>query len=674
MALNPGQPPALPLWTGRLALTLRSGAADQRSASAMCDVTLTVRREPRRTLELSLTQESDPYFLYTLVLSEEDYHLLKADQGFVVDFGVFPDKVIELLAACGATPLTAFPAHPGPAAPVPVGQPPKCTAQLLVDGGLRPSTLQIVETNTFKQIIHLSLLVVPGNDTAVKKYLASVVAQLKDQLATARAAESQSASSYRLQLDDAHQTIATLRSEMDAQRTKHTTELRQLTTAHSEELNAERVQVMQERDRERRAHAQQLRDTESRLEDQLQAMALQHTTTAHAHDEAAARVRSLERELAQVRESLDRLDRAHADLQATHSRLVAEKSSVERDLMRAQEESVRAREQSAAAEARDRDRAELLAARDRELARESERRGAAQATVEQLQAQVASLEASVKESVAEIHKGNDIISKLQAEVKSVKSKLKLKNMVTLQQEKTLDDQAGKLAQVQVEADEAKRKLGDLEARAVRNEGEASKWRTEADELRKKMEEQQTTIGWLHKRLNEDLMRDGPGMFEDPVLAPYSGGGGLGGVAPAAAAGTYRTLSPIRSATAARIMESVHRSVSPAKRTGPPPRASMIPVPVSGATSAYGSQPGPGPEEGRRSRPSFPGGPTATSNGGGSASLSSGMARAYGGGGGNSGPPLARTGSATAASTAPPPPPPLLPPQQQSSRPRATNFF
>jgi hypothetical protein len=41
------------------------------------------------------------------------------------------------------------------------------------------TAIQIVETNSFRHIVHLSLIVVPGNDNAVKRYLANLVAKLK---------------------------------------------------------------------------------------------------------------------------------------------------------------------------------------------------------------------------------------------------------------------------------------------------------------------------------------------------------------------------------------------------------------------------------------------------------------------------------------------------------------
>ena len=51
-------------------------------------------------LIIKLTDELDPFFLYSLYMSEEDYQTLKAQQGLLVDFGAFGQKFIDLLNLC----------------------------------------------------------------------------------------------------------------------------------------------------------------------------------------------------------------------------------------------------------------------------------------------------------------------------------------------------------------------------------------------------------------------------------------------------------------------------------------------------------------------------------------------------------------------------------------------
>ena len=52
-------------------------------------------------------------------------------------------------------------------------------AQLLADANAQHAIFNIIETNTFKHITHLSLQFTPGNDQSVKKYLATLVKHYK---------------------------------------------------------------------------------------------------------------------------------------------------------------------------------------------------------------------------------------------------------------------------------------------------------------------------------------------------------------------------------------------------------------------------------------------------------------------------------------------------------------
>jgi spindle assembly abnormal protein 6 len=51
---------------------------------------------------MELTDEQDPLFLYTLACSEQDFHILKAEQQLLVDFQAFPQSFVELLNFCSS--------------------------------------------------------------------------------------------------------------------------------------------------------------------------------------------------------------------------------------------------------------------------------------------------------------------------------------------------------------------------------------------------------------------------------------------------------------------------------------------------------------------------------------------------------------------------------------------
>ena len=47
-----------------------------------------------------LMSQEDPYFLYTMDVSETEFHALKHEQSILVDFAAFPSKFVELLEHC----------------------------------------------------------------------------------------------------------------------------------------------------------------------------------------------------------------------------------------------------------------------------------------------------------------------------------------------------------------------------------------------------------------------------------------------------------------------------------------------------------------------------------------------------------------------------------------------
>jgi spindle assembly abnormal protein 6 len=51
---------------------------------------------------MELTDEQDPIFLYQLSCSEQDFHILKAEQQLLVDFQAFPQSFVELLNFCSS--------------------------------------------------------------------------------------------------------------------------------------------------------------------------------------------------------------------------------------------------------------------------------------------------------------------------------------------------------------------------------------------------------------------------------------------------------------------------------------------------------------------------------------------------------------------------------------------
>ena len=55
-----------------------------------------------------LTDETDPFFLYTLRITEEEFQTLKIDQSILVDFAEFPSKSVAPPPKPKSAPHAAF--------------------------------------------------------------------------------------------------------------------------------------------------------------------------------------------------------------------------------------------------------------------------------------------------------------------------------------------------------------------------------------------------------------------------------------------------------------------------------------------------------------------------------------------------------------------------------------
>lgn len=174
------------VYSGTVPVVLKQPDREDKATTLSVVLTHTVG-QPRnqRVLRVQLTDESDPYLLYTLNISEDDFHVLKNEQSILVDFSTFPSKLIELLRHCQTAASDEHPrflAHISTVTAVPI--------------------FTITETNPFRQLAHLALRFVAGNDANIKKHLATRLADLKAKLSAA--IDELAQRSDQLQARDAH--------------------------------------------------------------------------------------------------------------------------------------------------------------------------------------------------------------------------------------------------------------------------------------------------------------------------------------------------------------------------------------------------------------------------------------------------------------------------------------
>ena len=371
--------------------------------------------QPRnqRVLHVQLTDETDALMLYNLEISEDDFHTLKTEQSILVDFPTFPSKFIELLRQCQSA---AAEEHP------------RFVACLSTTTGV--PILTIIETNPFRQIAHLALRFVAGNDASIKKHLALRLGDYKSQLAVVRDELGDRTAQLQETAELAASQTERLRTiEEDHARTVNEIEVKHQGSlaATKEEQTIKQQEQLRMADQERSRVVERSETELSSVRQSLAKVSAELASLTSAHHELELKLREKTSRLEGAEQEVALLKKEGTALRDENSKLSTEKHRLEKDL------SARDVELSAA----------LQSAKDKEanLSKTAKLHEAANDAKRQLEDSLnvfkennSKLQEKLRVSGAEITKGNAIINKLQNDGRALKSKLKLKAAVMLQQQ------------------------------------------------------------------------------------------------------------------------------------------------------------------------------------------------------------------------------------------------
>ncbi|KAG5180833.1 hypothetical protein JKP88DRAFT_349405 [Tribonema minus] len=496
-------------------------------------------------LHVELTDELDPFFLYTLQVGEDDYHQLKHDQRLRVDFAAFPRQFIELLQSCSSSSSSTnsgSSAQPHAALAQggvflarleTPGTASSAASSVASSGGC--SAFSVMETNHFKELTHLSLRFRSGNDAAVKAYLAARLRQLRGEAAALRRrAGDAEADAQRLAA-----AAAAAAADAAALREGRERDLRDLRAAHCAELTTAREEALRKAEAAATAAALSTREASRAAADARASLETRLSAAEARRDELAARVATLE---ASAGEAARRAQEAEGAA-AARGREVAALREANRGLEGKAFEQEKAVQRlglkEAALEQQVRDLRELVA-KSAALQEGAEGgRGQLAAALDAYRNNVVALQEKLEASVAEINRGNAIIQRIQSEHKALRSKVRLKTDVIRQQERILADQRDALAAARGETAAAQADAREEAARSQQLKRELEAVEARVAEGARLLESNQQVITWLNKELNDAHLGMGgssappppfsvPPMFPASAAPPTMAGAGNGG--------------------------------------------------------------------------------------------------------------------------------------------------
>ncbi|XP_072372855.1 spindle assembly abnormal protein 6 homolog isoform X3 [Scyliorhinus torazame] len=463
----------------------------------------------KKDLAVRLTDDTDPFFLYNLIIGEEDFQSLKNQQGLLVEFSAFPQRFIELLDQCIREQNKEVP---------------RFMLQLVTQYPALdriPASLDIIETNPFKHLTHLSLKLLPGNDSDVKKYLAICLQNMKIENSSLQERLHRTEEDLTKRLSITQQTLAEKSKELDRLRNEWAAHTNLLANQHSQEVTTERDkalqaqtqyhhQLEQQKKETEAAHNQTLQQLESRLAE-MEAITKDLTERKYKSESS---IRELKAKLVSMEEECQRSKQEIHSLRKENTTLDAECHEKEKLLNQL-------RTRTAVLEQEVKDKEQVVARTTEVFESTQEHKKNLEESLEQKQQQMGKLEATVKSLSEELLKANEIIKKLQGDMKKLMEKIRLKNTVTMQQEKLIGEKSQMLQKEEKELKEVQQSLRQKEGEVCKLQEQLDATVGKLEESKQLLKTNENVISWLNKQLNENklaALQETPGSFDPSTIS------------------------------------------------------------------------------------------------------------------------------------------------------------
>lgn len=447
----------------------------------------------KKTLVVRLTDDVDPFFLYNLNLSEEDFQNLKLQQGLLVDFSAFPQRFTDLLQHCIQEQNKDLP---------------RFLLQLVSSSTVldhASAFINVVETNSFKHLTHLSLKLLPGTDLEIKKYLAACLKSLKNEHVLLEEKLRKKEDDLSRQLSYAQQALSEKSRELDRLRNEWTVQTTAFTNKYSDELTAEREKSLQTQTQYQQQLEQQRRELENlhqestqQLQSRLNETELINKELSEKKYKAESNLRELKTKISGVEDECQRAKQEVLSLRRENSILDAECHEKEKYVHQLQTR-VAVLEQ----EVKDKDQLLIRTTEILEATRDQKR--TAEESAEKRQSHLGNLEATVRSLSEDLIKANEIISKFQGNAKTLMEKRKLKNTVIVKQEKLLAEKEETLKKEQQELQGLTQSLKLKEEEVLKLKEQLEAALQKLDESKQLLKTNENVITWLNKQLNDSQL-------------------------------------------------------------------------------------------------------------------------------------------------------------------------
>ncbi|XP_012252591.2 spindle assembly abnormal protein 6 homolog [Athalia rosae] len=457
----------------------------------------------RKSLCVLLSDDDDPCFLYSLFVNDDDFKVLKAQQGLLVDFDNFATQLICLLEQC-QIPRSGLSQAP-----------PKFLLLLAEEAG--DWTFKLVETNNFKHLCHLSLNIAPSSDADIKTHMAMKIKQLKESCLR----KERDAVSLETRLTDLTNKLEAKSKELEKIEQKCQAEMNQLQINTSQQISAEKDRLAQatfewqkQREKEKAEADQRHAETLKQLHTELAELKTQNTAlkeklslTEASNKEQSKQMQNLEKELsiaqrdlALVRKQNSKLDIDYHDRDKTVNTLRTRVAVLEQEL---------------------KDKCILVNKHTEMIKTGKEQKQHLEDLLAEKESQLQRKQNSLKNLSDELVKANEILTKLQNELASTKSKLKLRTSIALEQERLLDTKQKEVGQLDSKMEACAKEAKESKTAAEALKEQLKTLQSQLEEKEKIIKNNDNVISWLNRRLAENQSPSQSATVAQPIMVPSS---------------------------------------------------------------------------------------------------------------------------------------------------------
>ncbi|EEY70519.1 spindle assembly protein, putative [Phytophthora infestans T30-4] len=463
------------------------------------------KNQKERVMRVEITDDdgADPYFLYLWSVSEEEFHELKAQQKLLVDFATFPANLIELLQCClkDSKAIVQEDAekeqkrssidaqHSRSAGPIPLSY----LAVLNTSDSDGMSVFSIVETNPFKQLTHLSLRFYPGDDAAIKAYLAARLAQV----GASRRSLATSLKQTTEELQGTQKSEAKLQQQLAA-----------LGYEAESTLSQEKMKFADELETQRRAATSALKQREDELNAKIDVLVERYEKEKTA-EASEAQVQELSRQKYQHELQIEHLRAQSQDLSQGSSALSGEVGELRSQNKELDQKVFLQEKQINALQVRADALQQQLADKEEVVKKTTDLLQAAKVHSEEVDESLkmyrdnhARLQQKLELSISEINKGNEIIERIQNENRTLKAKMRMKVKIIKQQEHFVEEKQLQREEALLELKSTKEDIRKRDEHILQLKDTIKELSQKLEDSNKLLASNQQVITWLNKEINE----------------------------------------------------------------------------------------------------------------------------------------------------------------------------